>query len=354
LLGLGLPPVATFAVVEVDVLILGRGIAGAVLAEVCRMRGLSVHVFDHVRDGAATPAAGGALNPVVLRRNTLCWRGSEMMPAARTFFRAWEQRTGVSCWTDLPLVKLFASDAEARQWEKAVSNPATAPFLSDGRDAAVEAAPLNRAFGYGLVTCAARVDIHAFLETQRQSLLKDGQLTERDVAESEIVCHGNHIRIGDVGGPWLVQCTGPFHKEPGLSLVKGETLHVKIPDLHLQAMVHQGIGLLPAADGSWVVGSTFKWTDVWEGPTRLAREWMLERVADMVDAPVEVVGHHAGVRPAARDRKPILGRSGPCRAVINGLGARGVMQAPWCATHLLAHLFDGVALEGEVDRARYT
>jgi glycine oxidase len=69
---------------------------------------------------------------------------------------------------------------------------------------------------------------------------------------------------------------------------------------------------------------------------------------------VEVVEHRWGVRPTARDRRPLLGpiEANGRIAVMNGLGARGVLLAPWCADHLLDHLFNGRSLDPEVNVLR--
>ena len=336
-----------------DVLILGRGIAGAVLAEACRLRGLSAQVFDQRLDGSATWAAGGAVNPVVFRRDTLCWGAERFMPAAKAFYNRWEAHLGLSCWHDEPLVKLFTGPQEAALWEQALRKPGMAPFLASRPEPEIDAGPFRAPHGYGTVTYAGRLDIPRLLDAQRTQLLADGTLHEKMMDPEEVRHEGGLVAIGEVKGRWLVDCSGPFHASQGLVPVKGETLTVHIPGLRLTRMVYGAIGLLAAGDGVFRVGSTFKWTDVWEGPTAQARDWMLERLSEMLEAHVEPVEAHAGVRPAARDRKPILGMVGKGIAVFNGLGARGVMQAPWCAGHLLDHLFEGKPLDAEVDAARY-
>lgn len=336
-----------------DLLILGRGIAGAALAEACRQRGLSVHVFDRKQPGNATQAAGGAVNPMVLRRDSPCWGAARFMPSAQAFFRAWEARLGLHCWHGEPLVKLFADAKEAGQWAQALLKTEAAPFLASRPEPAIDAGPFRAPHGYGTVVQAARLDIPQLLDAQRAELLEEGALSEREVQQAELRKAGEWIAIGERKGRWLVDCTGPFSDAPGIVPVKGETLTVRIPGLRLSHMVHGGIGLLSMGGGLFRAGSTFKWTDVWEGPTPQARDWMLARLSEMLDAPVELVAAHAGVRPAARDRRPILGLTGPRTAMFNGLGARGVMQAPWCANHLLDHLFCGRPLDAEVDAGRY-
>ena len=337
-----------------DVLILGRGIAGAVLAEECRSRGLTFHVFDRKREGNASVASGGAVNPVVLRRNVPCWRASELMPLTRTFYGAWQEHLGITCWHPTALVKIFPTPNEVKQWARAMAEPGTLPFIASRPEPEIDAAPLRAPHGYGTVIDAAWLDVQMLLSSQREELLRQGELTERDVDGTEVRPGPEGVRIGDVQGRWLIHCTGPFASDAGLVPVKGETLTVRIPGLHLTRTVHGGVGLLPLGGDLYRVGATFKWTDVWEGPTEEARAWLLAKLGAIVKAPIEVVGQNAGVRPTSQDRRPILGKTGEREAVFNGLGARGVMLAPWCAERLLDHLFDGDALDEEVRSDRFT
>ncbi len=337
---------------QYDLLIIGRGVAGAVLAEAARLRGLSVHVFDARQPGNATMAAGGVVNPVVLRRLTPGWRAGQLMPAVHRFYRAWDARSGKQHWHEAPVVKLFSDAKEAAMWRTG-GHAEVAPWLSLMPQHEVDAGPFRAPFGHGTVTQAGWLDLPGLLQGQRAELEAEGRFTEALVGAGNIHEEGAGVSVMGVQGRWLVHCTGPFAAMPGLSLVKGETLTVRIPGLRLSRIVHGGTGIVPAGDGLFKVGSTFKWTDVWAGPSEQAREWLLARLAEMLTVPAEFVAAHAGVRPAALDRAPILGRIGPHQAVINGLGARGVMQAPWCAEHLLDHLFQGRPLDPAVDIARF-
>lgn len=336
-----------------DVLILGRGIAGAVLAEACRLRGLSVHVFDRKQPGNATMAAGGAVNPVVFRRNTLCWGAPFLMPVVHVFYAEWDRRSGIDAWHEAPVVKLFADAKEAERWKRAMGNEGLLPFIAERPEQEIDEGPFRAVHGHGTVINAGWLDIPRLLEAQRREMLADGTLSERLVGNGEIHQDADGIRIDETKGRWLIDCTGAFSSMAGLVPVKGETLTVRIPGLELSRIVYGGTGLVPAGGDLFHVGSTFKWTDIWEGPTEEARDWMLARLGEMLKLPLEPVEAHAGVRPAARDRRPILGITGPRTAVLNGLGARGVMQAPWCAEQLLDHLFEGKPLDVEVDVARF-
>jgi glycine/D-amino acid oxidase-like deaminating enzyme len=336
-----------------DALVLGRGIAGAVLAETLRQRGLRVHVYDRKRPGNASMAAAGVVNPVVLKRDVPSWRAAVLLPVAEQFYTGLEQSLGVSFWHPVELVKLFATERDAQQWEQAQADAVTGTFIDRRRQPEVDAAPLHAAHGHGTVHRAAWLDVPAMLEAQRICLLEQGMLSAEDVHEGAIEHLPDGVRIGDRSAPWLVRCTGPFAKLGGLVPVKGEGLTVRMPGLPRHRMLHRGVFALPTTDGLYRVGATFAWENVWDGPTDEARTWLLEKLSKLTPVSPEFVDQWTGVRPTSADRRPIVGRISDHEAVLNGLGARGVLLAPWCAAHLADHLFNNKALDPEVDVVRF-
>jgi len=331
-----------------DVLILGRGIAGAVLAETLLQRGLRVHVFDRKRPGNASMAAAGVVNPVVLKRDVVSWRAAELLPMAEAFYTGLEARLATRFWHPMELVKLFPSERETAQWERAMQQPGTAPFIDRRQQPEVDAAPLHAPHGHGTVHRSAWLDVPAMLKAQRQQMQQQGILSEVDINEADIEHSDTGVRIGVHAAPWLIRCTGPFAILPGMVPVKGEGITVRLPGLRVDRMLHRAVFLLPKGGEDYRIGATFKWDQVWEGPTDEARAWLLDKLAKLTPVPAEVLDQWAGVRPTSADRRPIMGRSGAHEAVLNGLGARGVLLAPWCAAHLADHLFAGKPLEGEV------
>lgn len=331
-----------------DVLLIGHGIAGAVLAATLEARGLSVHVIDRKRAGNASLAAVGLVNPIVLRRDVPSWRAAELLPLAEQFY----QRSAAGLWHPTEVVKVFPTPNEAAQWQRALNDPASAPFIDAAPRADVDAA-LDVPHGYGTVHQAAWLDVPAFLAQRQEQLTANGCFTGTEVDEAAIERFSDGVRIGDHRARWLVRCEGPFAAVPGLVQVKGEALLVRIPGLKLERAVHRGVFILPVGAELYRVGATFKWDEVWNGPTGQARHFLLDSLRRIIDRPVDVVEHVAGVRPTSKDRRPIMGITGPREVVLNGLGSRGVLLAPWCATHLIDHLFEGAPLDPEVDVARF-
>jgi glycine oxidase len=336
-----------------DLIIIGHGLAGSVLAEKAIARGLSVRVFDVPKEGQASRVAAGVVNPIVLRRLIPSWRASALLPIAETYYL---NASSTVLWHHTDLAKLFANEAAAAQWDRAQNDPDASPFLVRKTCADVEASPIPTPFGYGCVEHCAWLDVNGWLEMRGAALRERECLIEHEVQAGDLSSSADHVDVLGERARWVVLCEGPFtNAVRGLVPVAGDVLTVRIRDLRLTSMVHGGVFLLPMGDDLFRVGSTFAWNKPFSGPRISAREHLLETLKAMQPLPVEVVEHRWGVRPAARDRRPILGplQEGGRIAALNGLGARGVLLAPWCADHLLDHLFNGWALDPEVNARRW-
>ena len=79
---------------------------------------------------------------------------------------------------------------------------------------------------------------------------------------------------------------------------------------------------------------------------RRGREELAARLTVVTDQPFAVVGQQAGVRPAVRDRRPLIGPhpTMPHLSFCGGYGSKGVMLAP----RLAALLADWLVGEAEI------
>lgn len=337
-----------------DVLVLGHGAAGAAFVEECHRRGLRPGVVQMDRPGQATRVAAGLVNPVVLRRYMPCWRAGEMLRTAEAFYRSLSSDPSGGPWHPVPLLEVFTNANARHQWTLQQADPERRAWMSAAQDEGSLYPQVRMPHGHGIVRACAWLDTAGLLDRQEAQLRAQGQWLPQAVAAGEVEESSTGVRIGAWSAPWLVCCEGPFTDHAGMVPVKGENLLVRVPGPALQHVLHHGVFVLPVGDDRYRVGATFQWDDPWSGPTPEARRWLLDRLSRVFtpDVRVEVEAQYVGVRPTARDRRPILGRTTARQAILNGLGARGAMLAPWCAQHLAAHLFDGAPLDPEVDQAR--
>ncbi|MBV6405927.1 MAG: FAD-dependent oxidoreductase [Flavobacteriales bacterium] len=345
-----------------DLLIVGQGLAGSVLAETAMRRGLRVRTFDEPREGRASWVAAGLVNPVALRRTFLSWRAPELLPIAGAFYREAGLHLGREFWHPVPLVKVFPSAKEAGEWRVRMNDPEVGHYLSVETCTDPGLQRVDQPYGHGQVKRAAWVDMVGLLNAWRDRWKQEDILEERGVRPDDVRQVPGGVDLYGHTAPHLVWCEGPFARIKGSVPVRGERLTVRLPGLGLGVLVHRGGFILPLGGDDYRVGSTYDWDNVWSGPTAAARADLLRRLHKLLlHTPLEpeeaeafhVVDHWAGVRPTTSDRRPLIGTIGPHQAVLNGLGSKGAMLAPWCAQHLLDHLLDGKPLDPEVDLARF-
>ena len=275
-----------------------------------------------------------------------------MLDEAQRHYTDLERRNGVRCLHPLPLMRIFASHDERTQWMRAAEQEPLSGWLSAPMDVPSKAGQYVATNGAGIISCTAWLDVPAMLDAQRRSLEQDDGFTERILTKEDLERIPGGVRVGDRSAPLIVRCLGPFEQLPGMVPVRGEVLTIRA-DLPEDRIIHRGVFALPLSNGLHRVGSTFAWDGIWDGPAIKAREELLDKLRGWYEGPLVVEEQLVGVRPTSRDRRPILGRTEKGIAVLNGLGSRGALLAPWCARHLADHLLDGMPLDPEVDAGRF-
>ena len=79
------------------------------------------------------------------------------------------------------------------------------------------------------------------------------------------------------------------------------------------------------------------------------------KLNEILSVPYDVVEHKAGVRPAVRGRRPLLGEHPTNNRVLlfNGMGSKAVLMAPYLAKHMVEYLTQGNPLLPEIDLKRF-
>ena len=128
----------------------------------------------------------------------------------------------------------------------------------------------------------------------------------------------------------------PFFNYLSLDGTKGELLIIKAENLNLDMIINASIFILPMGNNLYKIGATYNWNDKTNETTDEGKNELLEKLKTLINCDFEIIEHLAGVRPTVKDRKPLLGNHHlfPNYYVLNGLGTRGVMLAPWLANML--------------------
>ena len=360
---LPVPAVPSSPFASYDFLLIGHGIAGALLAWELRRRGHRVLVYDAPRPDSASNVAAGLMNPVAGKRFALSWRAAELLPAAAAMYQALEQELGQRFFFETPIFKVFGSVQEQQDiLSRAVAQP-WGNFVAQvtSRDPALPGvkAPLGGVWlqhgGYVAVR-----ELLAALAAQGQTA---GWLRAETFDWAQLVSDAAGVTYapGQVRAAQVVCCEGaavahnPHFSWLPIAPNQGEVLDVVCLGLDAAQVLNRGGYVVPLGDGQFRVGATYRWPPFATEPTAEAEAELRLRLEALTDLPFRVTDRKVGVRPAVRDRKPLLGPHPalPWLSLCGGYGSKGVMMAPRLAG-LLADWLEGRAeLWPEVDLRRY-
>lgn len=342
-----------------DYIVVGCGLAGIAFCELLRKQNKSFIVFNDSSQQSSIVAAG-LYNPVTLKRFTEVWEAQVQLDLAVPHYAALEQLFKVKIDYKLPILRRFTSIEEQNNWFNASDNPALKPFLSE--TILKENIPgIDAPFGFGEVLYGGRIDTDVLIDSYLK-FLKDCGLLIEERFNYDIVSLGKEkLNYKNLQSKNIVFAEGfgvkqnPFFKNIPLNGTKGEVLEVEIPNLDLEVAVKSSVFLLPLGNQRYYVGATYNWHDKTNLPTDDGKEELIKKLKQFVKLPFEVVNHRAGIRPTTTDRRPLVGTHSDYKNmfVLNGLGTRGVMIAPYVAKALFEFIENSKPLSPEININRF-
>lgn len=333
-----------------DYLLLGQGFAGSILTLSLQQCGKSVCIVDDATYSRCSRVAAGMLNPVNFQTMKATWKAAETVPFAHTFYKEIEAKFNASFFTRRPYYRILGED-EKTNWPREkqyFGNIIENPFPG------IVGAP----FGAGSVEDGGNLDTRAFYEMLAR-VFPEKRNMRFDFSALDL--SGGEVRYHDITANRLVLCAGfremheTFFSFVPFKALKGQILHLDIPRLQTDAILNGAGYLVPRLSGGYAFGATHERDLTDEITTDAGREELEMKLRKMITAPFRVTGVVAGIRPTVRDHRPVLGTHPqfPQLALFNGLGSKGVMQAPWLAAQLIAFLEKGLSLPKEVDLRRF-
>lgn len=324
-----------------DILIVGQGLAGTLLAWEFERAGIPFAIAAGGEASAASRVAAGIINPVTGRRLVKSWRIDALFPAAREAYRSFEAALGVEIWREKKIRRLFADDRERRVAREKFARGELSPQV---------AVPPDEEGCW--VEGAAHVDVPVLLAAARAHWSRSGRWREELCGRLEVEAGKHEV---------VIDCRGAAGaREPAFDFVpwefsKGQLLSVAVGGLDPAVVLNCGHWVLPVGDGEAWVGATHELVFADLTPTPAARAELEVAAARLLARPFSVTRQLAGVRVNLPDKRPVAGRHPSLSGVgiVNGLGGKGALWAPLLARQWVNHLTEGLAFDAEIAVQRF-
>ena len=344
---------------KVDYLVVGSGLAGILFCEVLRKHNKSFVILDD-NSQKSSVVAGGLYNPVILKRFSSVWKSKEQLEIALPMYKELENYLNIKLDSKIPVYRLFNSVEEQNNWFNACDKPKLSMYLKpkviNNKNKSV-----NASYGYGEVLNTGRIDTSSMISAYKAKLSKERRFLGTSFDYNKLVISEDEINYNELKANQIVFAEGfglkenPFFNYLPLDGTKGELLIIHAPDLNIDFVLKSAVFIIPIGEGKYIVGATYEFKDKTNTVTKSAREELLTKLDSFINCKYTVVNQVAAIRPTVKDRRPLIGQHQKHKNlyVLNGLGTRGVMIAPYVATKLFQYIENGEPLDSEINIKRF-
>ena len=351
---------------QVDLAVVGGGLAGCAMVWQAIRRGLSVAMIDLQSNISSSRVAAGLVTPITGSRLALSWRYPEYFQAADELYRFAELKLQASFWSVAPALRIFSSDSERDLFEDRWAKPEFLepnPSIHVQRVSQGQHPNLAAPHGGFLMSPAARLATEVYLDSTRRMLDAQGLLYESLLdLDQDLVLSEHAIRFPSLNlcaqrvclAQGVAARSNRWFGSLALHPARGDILKIASKSPSIEHVVHREGWIVPLGAQEFLLGATYArgaqdcQIDSQVGIS--AREELLRRWYAFFHSPapsIEIIQQRAAVRPASYDRHPLIGSHGEHSNLfcINGLGSKGSLMAPRLAQLLLDHVEFGSPID---------
>lgn len=346
---------------DLDLLIIGQGLAGSAVAIRALVRNYRVLVIDEPSQNISSAVAAGLFNPITGRKMVKSWLADELFSALHDFYPEAERLTGKKFFHPMPIYRPFFSIEEQNEWMGRSVEAAYRDFVGEVSVRPGFGDMAGDPFGGLLLKQSGYLDTRQYLIAVRDYLAgRDSIIRGRfDAGKLEIA--GNSLRYDGLTPKKIVFCQGvdndsnPWFRRLPINSLKGESLTIQC-GWEKRVILNRGVFMVPGADpDKWRVGATYHWSDQSREITHGAKMELSEKLESILRIPYTILDQQWGFRPTTPDRKPVIGAhpDHPSLIIFNGLGTKGVSLAPYFSEVLFRWMENEGTLMKEADVTRF-
>ncbi len=341
-----------------EFLITGGGIAGLMMAFHLRKAGKSFLVIDNKLAQSSSKIAAGMFNPISGKRMSVNWKAEELLAQLHKDFIEMESLLGANYLVHANILQAFGNVKESNDFMARLDFPAFKQYVDADT---MKTCALRNEFGIFEVIGSGWVKTAEWINAFQTFLENEGCFIQDQFKWDEILKAEENWQWKDYQFENIISCEGyqygqnPYFNWLPFKLCKGQVLLIDCKGLNEKYILKRGVYLVHQYDTIYKVGASYEWDFEDAEPNAAGKETLIEKVKQMIELPFEVIDHLAGIRPTTRDRAAILGQHPTVSNlyVFNGLGTKGMLQAPFLAAHLCNHLLTGERLHKEINLQRF-
>lgn len=342
---------------QVEIFIIGHGIAGTLLSYFLDKHHISHHVIDPQHHDSASMVAAGLMDYISGKRLTKSWKADLLIPFALQTYRALEQTLNTSFLTQTPSLRLFLTEEERRAFDKKHVLEEFLPHYTPCHShtfSFLHQPPQGGTW----ITSTASISTKAMLLSHYEKLYSEHRYSNGTYTPSSLT---SPYVYDDICARRVVFCTGahtmtlPYLSHLPFRPAQGETLTLSIPSLPSDHVTNLGKWFVPIGPSLFKFGATYEWKHLSPTPSIEGKTELLSFINTAIKGSISIKDHQAGVRCMTSDVRPFIGflSQHPSIGVLSGFGSKGVMMAPYYAAQLASHIAQNTPIDDDVSINRF-
>ena len=343
--------------------IIGGGISGSILAYRLIKAGLTVTVFDDSHPNSASRVAAGVWHPLTFKRLGHAWKAKEFTKVLLEFYQQLSKEVQTESIHYLPYQRVLADNVSVNDWQ---AKSTEEDSLFGSHEEVLENA-FNAPFGIGNALNSGFVDVPALIHDVKNWIKNqpNGEVVENHLKQNNLEVTSDSVLVKVDGQTLqfndLIYANGlgvldfPDFNWLPFQPVKGEVLTIRAEEVPEEAIRSKQVFVVPLGNQLFKVGANYSHAELNAVPTNKAREELENKLQEFLKVHYEVIDHKAGIRPAVKGRKPMIGAHPEKQNIwlFNGMGSKAVLMVPLLSQQLLEYITVGTPLWAEVDVARF-
>ena len=340
---------------NVDYIIVGDGYAALFYAHQLILNKKTFVLFSGGKKSASHISAG-IINPLVLKRFTRFWLAQEQLDALHVTLNEIETYTGNNYWINEPIHRILHDEMEREVWTKKSIREDLETFLNPEFETL---AGVKNTFETGSVFQSGRLNVEDFFKDLFHYLKKSNSMAEDFFKYEEIRfdenIYQNYKFKQIVFAEGMAVRNNPFFKNIPLIPNKGHQLNLKLSTSLGNKTFKKKYFLFPMSEGRYYYGGTHDRDHLENEINQDSVRDLKKSLEDFYEDVYEIAGINFAFRATVDDRRPILGRHNLHKNiyVLNGLGARGILNGNYFAKDLFNFIENEQPLMEEVDIKRF-
>jgi glycine oxidase len=340
----------------VDFIIVGQGIAGTCFAFELIRQNKTFIIVDNYVSNSSSQVALGVYNPIILKWFTKPWKVDQQINLFYSFYDELNLLLNKDLYNDSGIYKFLHTAGDQNNWLVKSKSIHRSKYMSS-KLFKLDNINLTNSKFYGYVNQAGKLNVQNLLKLFRQYCLSKNILKEEKFIYKDLHISKSNIKYKNINAKKIIFCEGssivrnPYFKNLNFKLNKGEILTILSKDLHVNTIMHSGLLLVPLNNNLYKIGATYSSDFIHNNPTKSAKEILKSYLNKILKCPYEIVDHQSGIRPSTEDRRPLIGShvEHSNMYIMNGLGTRGVLLAPYLSGCLLDNIFCNKKIDNDIN-----